>query len=254
MLKMLTWNCGGAFRQKYQAVQEVDPDIWIIQECEDPSQVKKSSTAYQDYCANFLWTGENKHKGLGIFAKPGLSLEPINLNQIYRGRMLKWFLPFTINHTIKALAIWNHHNDAKAFTYIGQFWLLLEQNKNLLEDFIMLGDFNGNARWDHWDRWWNHTDCVNALKALGISSVYHTLNNQKHGEESDPTFFMHRNPKKPYHIDYVFSPEQHIENSEMTIHSSPGWLELSDHLPITWFFKPECEENNAQQKVSFAHT
>ncbi len=168
--------------------------------------------------------------------------------------MLKWFLPFTINHTIKALAIWSHHNDAKAFTYIGQFWLLLEQNKNLLEDFIMLGDFNSNARWGYWDRWWNHTDCVNALKALGISSVYHTLNNQRHGEESDPTFFMHRNPKKPYHIDYVFSPEQHIENSQITIHSSPSWLEVSDHLPITWLFKPECEENNAQQKVSFAHT
>ena len=63
-MRVVSWNCNGAFRKKYKSIQAFDADIYVIQECEDPLAAKDSG--YNEFAQNYLWTGQ-KNRGLGIF-------------------------------------------------------------------------------------------------------------------------------------------------------------------------------------------
>ena len=46
-MKIVSWNCNGVFREDFKVVQkEIDPDIYVIQECENP---KKEGNEFVDY-------------------------------------------------------------------------------------------------------------------------------------------------------------------------------------------------------------
>ena len=86
-MRIVSWNCNGAFRKKLHLLEELNADVLVIQECEDPVQCR--DTHYKQWATNHLWVGDNKNKGLGVFAKSGVRLEPLNLDS---GR-LQLFLP-----------------------------------------------------------------------------------------------------------------------------------------------------------------
>ena len=75
-MKIVTWNCNGAFRKKIKSLEEFQADILIIQGCENPEQSKDK--IYKKWATNFLWTGDNKNKGLGVFAKNDIRLERLD--------------------------------------------------------------------------------------------------------------------------------------------------------------------------------
>lgn len=75
-MKIVSWNCNGAFRKKYHALEDFNADILIIQECENPTD---STVQFKKWAGeNYLWVGNNKNKGLGIFSKNGLKLNKLN--------------------------------------------------------------------------------------------------------------------------------------------------------------------------------
>jgi exonuclease III len=61
-MKILTWNCNGAFWKKFEELSLLDADILVIQECENPKEC--SHLAYKKWVNNFLWIGENKNTEL----------------------------------------------------------------------------------------------------------------------------------------------------------------------------------------------
>lgn len=65
-MKLITWNCQGAFRKKADTILLKRPDILVVQECEPPDKLVFNSTT--QWPNDFLWFGDNKHKGLGIFS------------------------------------------------------------------------------------------------------------------------------------------------------------------------------------------
>ena len=71
-MRLVTWNCNGAFRKKLELIDTLDADILVIQECEDPAQ---SIPAYRSWAANYVWTGYGKNKGIGIFPRHGQTIE-----------------------------------------------------------------------------------------------------------------------------------------------------------------------------------
>lgn len=229
-MKIVSWNCNGAFRRKFDRIAGLNADVFVIQECEDPA---KSSSDYQDWAGSYLWAGGSTHKGIGIFAKNGLTIKPLD----WESHELKQFLPVNIGDRINILAVWTKH--APVMRYVGQFWQYLNHHKALFDhDLIICGDFNSNSNWDRKGRVWNHSECVDALAQIGFQSVYHYASGEKQGKESEPTFYLQRNLAKPYHIDYFFAHAETLASCspEMVLGQATDWLSISDHMPITLQF------------------
>lgn len=227
-MKVVSWNCNGAFRRKFKYLEHFDADVLIIQECEDPIQAKDN--AYKEWAKNYLWTGHNKNSGLGVFAKENLELSMLD----WPSDKFELFLPFRINQNLSLLAVWTKQANSPTFQYIGQFWKYFQLNKELISAYkpIICGDFNSNKIWDKWDRWWNHSDVVSALSELGIESLYHVNHIQEQGAEKDATFYLHRKLEKPYHIDYAFLPKPFLNNASISIGGYKDWISISDHMPL----------------------
>jgi len=233
-MKIISWNCNGAFRKKFQFISQEEADIYIIQECEDPKQIIKIDPSFESFSNNHLWTGKNKNKGLGVFIRNRISFKKIDFSNKYNEFEVKWFIPFEINNQ-QIIAVWSHQGDSDEYRYIGQFWCFLQINKELLKNSIILGDFNSNAIWDYKRSECTHTNCVKQLNEIGIKSIYHTLEKIEHGKELIPTFYLQKNLEKKYHIDYIFSPIEFIKDTKMfNIGNFKKWKEISDHVPIMW--------------------
>ena len=99
-MKIVSWNCGGKFREKFQDIIVVDADIYVIQECENPAECK--SIAYIEFAHNYLWIGENKNKGLGVFAKNDIQLRENN----WQKYCLRNFLSVRVNDLFNLVAVW----------------------------------------------------------------------------------------------------------------------------------------------------
>lgn len=112
-MKIVSWNCNGVLRKKFKHISSFNADIYVIQECEDPS--KTSDKAYEQWCKNHLWIGDSKNKGLGIFARPSINLELLNWSDLYRDHSVKYFLPCAVNNSFQRLGVWTHRNNSPNF-------------------------------------------------------------------------------------------------------------------------------------------
>jgi endonuclease/exonuclease/phosphatase family metal-dependent hydrolase len=234
-MRILTWNCNGAFRTKFDLVSSFACDVYVIQECEDPSRVDKPMPEYQAFTQNHLWVGANKNRGLGVFAESTSMLKQKSLNLDFGDYQLKWFLPFSFDDRLDFVAMWAHRGDIREFRYIGQFYKLLLNNADLIDDKIFLGDLNSNRIWDYKRSESDHSTCARILKENGIQSVYHLRTGEEQGKETSPTFLLQRNRAKSYHIDYIFSPLKYIKDTRrFTVFDFDSWIEYSDHVPIVW--------------------
>ena len=71
-MKIVSWNCNGAFRKKYEEIIKLDADIYVIQECEPIDSFKKG---LKKKISNSIWEKGANTKGVLVFAKPEVKLE-----------------------------------------------------------------------------------------------------------------------------------------------------------------------------------
>lgn len=244
-MKILTWNCNGALRNKFEFLDAFGADVLIVQECEDPS---KYDGEYVKWAGNYLWVGDNKNKGLGVFVKNGHDLSAMpwsgtytipGISKLHSSASwttddLKIFLPVSINQNLTILAVWTKGSDRDVFGYIGQLWKYLQIHRIDLSgpSTLVLGDLNSNVIWDKPDRWWSHSGVVKELNEIGLQSIYHYQTGERQGSEKSPTFYLHRNKSKPYHIDYVFASSDLIDTCDLKIGNFEEWITSSDHMPL----------------------
>lgn len=241
-MRIVTWNCNGAFRKKFEYIMAFDADIIVVQECENPKESKDLD--YLRWANNYIWIGDNKNKGLGVFAKPNIQLRRLEWSNQYKDHLVKYFLPCIVNEEFVLLGVWTHRNNSPNFGYIGQLWKYLQINKEKLSNSIVLGDFNSNSIWDEWDIWWNHIDVVNELREIGIESLYHTFFHEHQGKETIPTLYFQRKFERPYHIDYIFGSKEFLKRlDKLEIGMYSDWIGISDHMPIM------CEIKNLHSNI-----
>lgn len=229
-MKIISWNCNGKFREKFKDIINEDADIYVIQECEDPARAK--SDEYKEFAGDsYFWTGKGKDKGLGIFAKEEVNLEKISdLNE----EDFSNFIALKVNDSFNLLGVWAMP------PYVEMIHDFFDENTSLFnEKLVMCGDFNSNTIWDKEhrtkDREGNAKDQTNMnrkLESRNLKSVYHNLNNEEQGKESQKTFYLYRHLDKPYHIDYVYAGEGIVNNLEIL--DADEWINLSDHMPLVF--------------------
>ncbi|MCO5242132.1 MAG: endonuclease/exonuclease/phosphatase family protein [Chitinophagaceae bacterium] len=231
-MRIIEWNCQGAFRQKNKEILEFKPDILIIPECEQEHKLHFGRLTPKPN--DFIWYGDTDKKGIAIFSYSNFKfrlLKEVNPN-------FRYIVPLEVTDGRKSFllfAVWAMDNKQNPLaSYIGQVWNAVNYYQTILHDnSILIGDFNSNQIWDEKDRVGNHTDVVNLLKQYDIESLYHKQFNEEHGKESLKTFFMYRNVEKPYHIDYVFASKNIIQNGyKLTLETSEKWIDKSDHIPL----------------------
>jgi len=231
-MRIIEWNCQGAFRLKNKEILELQPDILIVPECEQEYKLQFGRLTPQPN--DFLWYGDTGKKGIGIFSYSNYKFRLLKeFNPAYR-----YVVPLEVTDGHKSFllfAIWAMDNKQNPLArYIGQVWNAINHYQTILhENSILIGDFNSNQIWDEKDRVGNHTAVVNFLKEFNIESLYHRQFNEEHGKESLKTFFMYRNIEKPYHIDYVFASSNIIKNGYyLKFETSEKWIDKSDHIPL----------------------
>lgn len=229
MTTIATWNCNMAFREKKDLLLKYDPDVLIIQECENPE-----TKGEWDEFSDWQWVGDNDHKGLGVFCRTGLRVDSTP-SQDSKSR---YALPVHISGRIDILGIWAMNDkDNPRQRYISQVYTALQDYREFLSsNSVVAGDFNWNIIWDESPDTplrGNFLETVDKLSEIGLVSSYHRLRGSKYGTEDLPTFFMHKKQNRSYHTDYLFIPEKLSYNvGNFKVGSFQNWIDASDHMPI----------------------
>ena len=231
-MKIIEWNCQGAFRIKNKKILTLNPDIIIVPECENEKKLQFGKLTPKPN--DFFWYGDSENRGIGVFS---YSEYRFKIHESFNPGF-RYIIPLKVtgkNVSFLLFAIWAMNNkDNREARYIGQIWFAINYYSHLLNGLtILIGDFNSNRIWDYKDRVGNHSDVVDKLKEFDIFSLYHEQYKENQGQETTPTFYMYRKPDKPYHIDYCFVSKSIMgEGYDFKVGEFTDWIDKSDHMPI----------------------
>ncbi|RIK44908.1 MAG: exonuclease [Chloroflexi bacterium] len=232
MMRIVTWNCQGAFRKKAEAVAQFKPDIAIIQECECPERLAFPPHLPQP--TTQMWFGERATQGICVLSYNGLRFA---LGEAY-DPAIRYCVPLRVSGPtadFHLLAVWAMPHTNPRLSYVGQIAQAITRYGDFLteKETVVAGDFNSNKQWDRKPRIGNHSWVVDALARHGLVSVYHEWSGEAQGAESAKTLFMYRKRAKTYHIDYCFAPRPWLKRLRFfAVGEYERWSAASDHMPL----------------------
>lgn len=251
-MRIAFWNVRNGIANNKDKIEKLlayaeEPQILIFAECEDyhiPSKYKYKSLLDVGY-EPVAWTGDYIHKGLGVFAKPGL-VEACSIRTSDDTKDAGYFIAFSlIGSKQDVIAVWSKtetpHSEKHYCHYVKA---ILEQNYDAQRYPLFIGDFNMSLQYSKQLPY--APQVFEAFTKVGLESNYHASRNIALGEETGYTFFMYgKDPCKihgkygeyeipPLMLDYAFSKPGNI--GSMNIPCEPNerkeWLQRSDHLPL----------------------
>lgn len=227
-MKVVTWNCNGSFRKKYEVLFSAypDADLFIVQECENPDFY--DSKAYKDIYTKGFHAGTPDYymKGIGVFSPKGLHLRRLKC-KYGNPMMMLGYVPFKVNNNVSILAVWPHD------TYVEELIDYIHLNDRLITKELMIaGDTNSSSAFNRYHpKGKNHDVMVNLLLQKGLVDAYNHVTGEAEGKESIPTFYLHRHKDKPYHLDRFFIAPNRIHSFKIA-ENHDYRLTLSDHIPV----------------------
>jgi len=222
-MRLVTWNAGrGKFAKKVPLLAAMGADIAVIPEIAKPELIN-------EHC---LWFGTNPNQGIAITSSPGYTLTPLP----EKAGAPKYVIPIRVKGPISftLFAVWTIHG--QEMPYIRAVATTIDMCPEIFEQgpVVMLGDFNANTIWDKTHpKHLNHSSVVKRLADRGIVSAYHHVKGEPQGKESEATFYLHHDSRKPFHIDYCFLPKAWAERiSLVEVGTFQKWEGYSDHRPL----------------------
>lgn len=229
-MRIVFWNCNGAFRDKRQHIEQWQPDLAIVAETirADAEQRVLGSTLTEA-----VWIGGPKGKGLAVLGRrDSFRVHPLHDDAI------PLVLPVLVEGSlpILVLGVWTQGDPLLArHGYVGWLHDAVDKYSDLFQqhETVLIGDFNSNAIWDAQHRGFTHSDLVSRLSALGIVSLHHHRSGEPQGRETTPTYLHQRKPAQPFHIDYCFVSKGLVDRvTAFEIGQRNPWLAHSDHMPL----------------------
>jgi exodeoxyribonuclease-3 len=242
-VRIVSWNCGSGFHRKVAALSALDPDVAIVQECANLETLARKAPEFAP--TNTFWTGDNPHRGLGVFSfgQYRLTCRRADDASITYALCASIAGPQALN----LVALWSHYGRSPMRVGApGPTLLALRAYARFLSErpAIMAGDLNNHVRWDKPGKTSNHANAVTASAALGLVSAYHTFHGVEQGAERHPTLYWRDRTRTgpTFHIDYAFVPQASIGLlRRVAVGSYAKWIAtgLSDHAPLIVDFLPE---------------
>jgi exonuclease III len=234
-MRLVSWNCKGAFHRKHDFVADLRPDILIVPECEKLSELSRPFDSKP--VRSLEWFGDNPRKGLAVVSYGDYSLE---IHPSYDPRH-RWIVPLSIAGPFKfvLLAVWTLPLGKIPGRYVRPLFEAFETYKSLMNesDLVWAGDFNSNFNFDEPSRQYKFCDFVALLGQNGFKSLYHNQCKCEHGKEPDKTFYLYHHADKGYHIDYAFTTDKfHPNGYDVSIGTHAEWSKRSDHAPLVCDF------------------
>jgi hypothetical protein len=85
-MRLVSWNCGGAFHRKWSHLAELKPDVAIVSECCQPDRAKDLGFT------SSAWVGRLHYKGLAVFGFGDWRVEQRPMEH-----QLEWVLPVDVS-------------------------------------------------------------------------------------------------------------------------------------------------------------
>ncbi len=230
MIKLITWNCQGAFRKKYPLIADLMPDLAVIQECEHPDRIPWK---FGRPPTQTLWFGQSQTKGLGIFSWSGYQFQVLPEYD----PTIRYCVPIQVTQpfAFQVIAVWAMDHKDDSHSYSGQVYLAVGAYRQLIQsaDTVVIGDYNSSKSTTPHSRLGNHATLTLDLHDLWLVSAYHHFFHEPEGFEKRSTFFHGRKIDRRAHIDYAFIPVRWLRRLALVQVGDPKfWLAHSDHCPV----------------------
>ena len=152
-MRLITWNCKGAFHRKHEFAAALSPDILIVPECEKPSGVQQllGSRAVR----SFEWFGTNPRKGMAVVTYGEYELQ---VHPSYEPSH-QWIVPLVVTgpRPFILFAVWTLPLGGYSGRYVRPLLEAFESYKDLMasSEAVWAGDFNSNFVFDRPSRRYN---------------------------------------------------------------------------------------------------
>lgn len=228
-MRLISWNCKGAFHRKHHLVGALNPDVMIVPECKQMNGLPEELGARPT--SSFHWFGDNPRKGLAV-----MSFGEYVVERLEAVETPKWVVPLRVigPQSFILFAVWTIP------TVDGSYVMPLLKAHRLYQqhwsgsEIVWAGDFNASVLFDKPHRRYKFRDFIAELEADGIRSLYHDQFNCEHGLEPHKTFFLYHHESRSHHIDYIFASSRVRESGySITTGSFDDWTQHSDHIPMT---------------------
>src|SRR6185312_11762683 len=202
-MRLITWNCKGAFARKHASIVSLKPDVLVLPEAARMTGLEHVLGASP--VNSVEWAGDNPLKGLAVISYGEYSLR---VHEAYDPR-LRWILPLDVDGPIPftLIAVWAMPDEDTGRLYARCLFDACDTYRTLLESprVVLAGDFNNNMSFDTPRHPLKFATLLSTLDSFGLRSLYHLDRGCIHGAEPDPTFFLYHRADKQHHIDFVFA-------------------------------------------------
>lgn len=230
-MRVVCWNLRGGTDAKWDLLRGLRPDVAVLPEA--ARRPRRLEPSLLEAAPSWHWVGRNPAKGLAVAT---FGAESGTLAPDATGR---WSVAAR-QGSLTVLGIWSCPTGGQ---YALEVERALDAHARWLDpdgELVVAGDFNVAGR---------GTAPPSAATArlfarlgrLGLTSAYHTVWHEAPGAESTATYFHHRDPERPFHIDFCFvSASLRRRLAGVEVGSFEDWVRPghSDHCPLVVEFDP----------------